>query len=30
METDGAVEVDPTQNPVDPTQVNASVPKEKQ
>ena len=29
-ETDGAVKVDPTQNPVDPTQVNAAVPKEKQ
>ena len=29
-ETNGAVKVDPTQNPVDPTQVNASVPKEKQ
>ncbi len=29
-ETNGAVKVDPTQNPVDPTQVDASVPKEKQ
>ena len=30
VETNGAVPVDPTQNPVDPTQVNASVSKEKQ
>ena len=29
-ETNGAVKVDPTQNPSDPTQVDASVPAEKQ
>ncbi len=29
-ETNGAVKVDPTQNPVDPTQIDASKPKEKQ